>query len=229
MAGPVPSPEVGALIPHPWCLHDPPPLAGRPLGQLVLLLVDCRQPLPRGAWEPLLASLSPAERECRAALRRPADRQRSLLARAGLRRLLGTWLGCSPAAVPLEAGSHGKPHCPGGPAFNLSHSGELILLAVHPSQPVGVDVERQRPGLDWLAISRRVLPAAEWLALEGLPVEAQPAACLRAWCRLEARLKARGEGFAGLERLRADPRAANVWTVLVPAGYAAAVALEPWP
>ncbi len=38
--------------------------------------------------------------------------------------------------------SNGKPYLPNGPFFNISHSGEYVVLVVHPSRDVGVDIER---------------------------------------------------------------------------------------
>jgi hypothetical protein len=95
-----------------------------------------------------------------------------------------------------------------------------------------VDVERLRPDLDWHPIARRTLAAAELAALEALPADRQAEGFLRAWCRLEARLTASGEGLAGLGRLRAEPQpvlsaAAGLWEVRLPPDYAAAVALGP--
>ena len=210
------------LAPRPWGLEEPlPPPAWSPPDPAdpptpALLLIDRRRPLAPPLRDELAASLSPLEQRQYAALRRLDDRERFLLGRAALRRWLGAWLELAPAAVPMECGPHGKPHCPGGPQFNVSHSGDLILLALHPSRPVGVDVEVARPGLDWRPIARRVLPAAqcESLTAEGF---------LAAWCRLEARLKACGRGLAGL----GDPQPAGLalWDVAVPAGYSAAVAL----
>jgi 4'-phosphopantetheinyl transferase len=204
-----------------------------------LLLHDRRQPIGADVRAELAASLSAAERQRLQAYRLADDRDRFLLGRGGLRQLLGRWLDLAPEAVPLESGAHGKPHCPGGPGFNISHSGALILLALHPCRPVGVDVEWLRPDLNWQAIARRMLTAAERQALEDLPEGARPEGFLAAWCRLEARLKARGDGLAGLERLRGEPEAApqaassaateRVWDVAVPAGYRAAVALAPQP
>jgi 4'-phosphopantetheinyl transferase len=123
-----------------------------------VLVLQRAEPLPVALRDALADSLSAAERQRLDALRQPADRERFLLGRGALRRLLGAWLALPPAAVPIEVGPHGKPGCPGGPEFNLSHSGDLILLALHPSRPVGVDVEQARPDLDWRPIARRVLP-----------------------------------------------------------------------
>ena len=222
---------------HPWRLAEqlsPPPVAlpdavrgaAQPPGPPLVLSLDRCDPLPEPLRQALLASLAPAECQRLDALRQLADRERFLRGRAALRLLLGAWLALPPAAVPIEASPHGKPHCPGGPAFNISHSGDLILLALHPSRPVGVDVEQARPDLDWRPIARRVLPAAEAETLERLAAGGESSAAadgfLRAWCRLEAGLKARGLGLAGL----GEPSAGlTLWDVAVPAGYRAAVAL----
>ena len=177
--------------------------------------------------------LDRAEQERAARFRRPEDRARFLVGRAALRQVLGTWLDCDPAALRFRYGPHGKPVLDRSeqatPHFNLAHSGDLILMAFHPSRRVGVDVERLRPGLDWRPIARRILPAAAFSRLESLPPEQGNAAFLEAWCRIEARLKASGEGLAGLERLRREsatqPAEIAIWDVEVPAGYGAAVAL----
>ena len=200
----------------------------------LLLLVQCGDPLPASEREALLASLSPEERQRVGSYRRAEDRQRCLVARASLRQLLGQWLALPPRAIPITTSPRGKPQCPspGAPAFNLSHSGDLILLGFHSCFAVGVDVERVRTDWDWGPVARRVLPPAEVSALQALPAAEQARAFLGAWCQLEAQLKARGEGLAGLEGLRArDPSAPppppeNLWTVAVPGGYAAAAALH---
>ena len=133
--------------------------------------------------------LSHAERQRRNALRRNEDRERFLLGRAVLRLQLGHWLERDPASLRLIQGPHGKPAlAPEGertPQFNVAHSGDLILLAFHPRHPVGVDVERQRPDLDWEPVARRVLSAGELRELQVLPAAQRGEAFLAAWCRLE--------------------------------------------
>ena len=224
------------LIPVPWRLLEPPP-DPPPLQEPLLLSLDVRDPLPDPVRADLAASLVPVEQQRWEALRLPEDRERFLRGRGGLRRLLGAWRDEPPEAVPIGAGAHGKPCCTGGPEFNLSHSGDLILLALHRERAVGVDVEQLRPGLAWRPIARRVLPPVEWQALEALATAAEQEAAeqeaaeafLLAWCRLEARLKAQGLGLAGLDNHRQGPSAddagLHLWDVAVPAGYQAAVAL----
>jgi len=209
-----PAPTEGWLTPHSWRLEDGPPgVAALPAeanrGEPPLLwLIDRRRPFAAELTRQMADSLTPEERRRLQAYRLADDRDRFLRGRGGLRQLLGRWLDLAPEAVPIESGPHGKPHCPGGPRFNVSHSGDLILLGLHPLRAVGVDVERLRPDLDWQAIAQRMLPAAERQALKALPEEERPEAFLGAWCRLEARLKARGLGLAGLEALRREEEAA---------------------
>ena len=213
-----------SLQPHQWQPYGAPP-ALPPCGAAppLLLLVDSRFSLTTS--EELLALLSKEERERYHSYRRPADRLRFLVGRASLRVLLGHWLSQAPGNIQLQARSKGKPHCPEGPAFNLSHSGDLILMGFHANSPVGVDIEVNRPGLNWPPIARQVLSVREVEALLALPPAQQGPVFLQVWCRLEAKLKADGLGLWGLERMGSE--SSQVWDVAVPTGYAAAAALIP--
>ena len=211
-------PEAPVAPPRPW-----------------LLLVDRRDLRVQAASADLEALLNPEERTRRDRFRLAADRHRALLGRGVLRLALGSWLGRDPASLEFQLGPHGKPALAWqGQAplhFNLAHSGDLILLAFDATSSVGVDVEQHRPHLAWEPLARRVLPPGECQLLEQLPPERRRDAFLAAWCRLEARLKARGEGLAGLERLQAEalsgqaPAAERTWAVALPPGYRAAVAV----
>lgn len=218
------------MRPLPWRLEDPPPRLTAPAAEPLLLQLNSHEPLPAGMHDALITLLSPAELHRYHGYRFPEDRGRFLRARAGLRLVLGAWLECPAARVSIGIGAHGKPFHPGGPAFNVSHSGGLIVLALHPHCPVGVDVEQLRPGLPWQAIAERVLTEAERRTLSALPAAEQPETFLAYWCSLEAELKAAGTGFAGLERRRGQVGAAPAirhWRLELPAGYSGAVALIP--
>jgi len=219
-----------------------PPLAWRtPEDQEApaLLLIDRRAAAGAETTRALVSLLDQGEQERAERFRRPEDRERYRLGRAALRQVLGAWLDRDPAALRFRYGPHGKPALDAvvdaAPHFNLAHSGDLILLAFHATSPVGVDVERHRPDLAWEPLARRVLPSAECQFLEQLPPEQRRDAFLAAWCRLEARLKARGEGLVGLERLQAEahsgqePAGERTWEVAMPASYRAAVALAAVP
>lgn len=225
MSGPGSRPEREPLQPRPW----PPPapwtwLDPSPLAAPVIWLID-RRCEALVAWRPQLQDLLSAEETCRIErFRREDDRDRSLLGRGVLRVLLAGLSGEDPASLPLAPGPGGKPQLPPpAPQFNITHSGALVLLAFHGACPVGVDVERHRPTLDWKPIARRCFEPALCLRIEALPAGEQGPEFLRHWCRLEATLKARGTGL--LAPVRPCPPAAALHELKLPPGYAGAAAL----
>ena len=200
-----------------------------------LLLVD-RRDAAIGAEQrrKLQASLSCAELERLQRYRLPEDADRFLLGRGLMRRWLAQLLGCSAADLPFTSLGHGKPMVAGAPPFNVSHSGDLILLAVHRQRAVGVDLERDRERFDWQSIARRYLGEAvvQRLRHDHPDEQAQRRAFLLEWCCLEARLKADGRGLSGLDGRgdgTASPWTGPCWPLQLPAGYQGAAALLPAP
>ncbi|WP_343731861.1 4'-phosphopantetheinyl transferase superfamily protein [Duganella sp.] len=173
-----------------------------------LALPDC-VPAAISVWQlalDLQAPLAPAdlqllsdeERARIGRLHHPADRMRAVAGRAALRRLLGAALSCAPQHLRFGAGQHGKPHLLGPQrlAFNVSHAGEYVLIALGGDgiDAVGVDVERRDPVADVAALAPYALTAQERQALEH---EAQPAATFfDIWSAKEAALKALGVGVS---------------------------------
>jgi len=127
--------------------------------------------------------LTPQRRARLAKYIRPQD-QASCLA-AGL--LLRYAFGDLPE--PLQ-NAQGKPYFPHGPHFNLSHSGEYVILGVS-DHSLGVDVE-QLGDCDE-RVARRCYTAKE---LEWLHAQADPAAFYRLWTAKESIMKATGLGFS---------------------------------
>lgn len=180
--------------------------------------------------------LSSEEKSHHGAFRRQEDRQRFLLGRAGLRILLAQLLDLDPQKLLIQCTSHGKPVLVAGsselpPHFNISHAGDLVLLALHPSLAVGVDVERLDRSCHWERLAQRVLSAAELAALLELPPQQRSAKMLLYWCRLEAELKCLGDGLAGLEALQArrlrqgaSNRVLREWDLTMEVGYCGALA-----
>ena len=197
----------------------------------VLLLLNRCAAGAAGTTGALISLLDRGEQERAQRFRRPDDRDRYQLGRAALRQVLGAWLDRDPSALRFRYGPHGKPALAGlvdaAPHFNLSHSGDLILLAFHAAAPVGVDVERQQADLDWLPIARRCLDPAQVESLLALPPAEAASAFVESWCALEAGLKARGVGLAQASEAQAlamEPRLRR-WRLALPAGYGGAVAL----
>lgn len=129
------------------------------------------------------------------------DRRRFVCARGALRRILGGYLDVEPSELSFGYGAHGKPSLSRAEAdalsFNVSHSGELALVAVAPAETeLGVDVEEIRAMPDRDDIARQCFAPSEIARLQALPAAMREDAFYRCWSRKEAYLKALGDGLA---------------------------------
>lgn len=146
-----------------------------------------------------LAVLSDLERARAARFRFAADRIRSVVARASLRRLLGSYLGLDPIDVSFAEGPHGKPlladeRCT--LSFNTAHSGGLVVHVVSECSVVGIDVERIRFEPLGEAMLGEFLTRAEASRLRRMPLAAAHREAHRLWTHKEAYLKALGTGLS---------------------------------
>jgi 4'-phosphopantetheinyl transferase len=165
-----------------------------------------------------------------------AARIQFVTGRTLLRGVLGHYLGREPASLDFAVGPHGKPALRGQGAepdlqFNLSHSGDAIVVALAWRSQVGIDVEARRP-LDRLdALARRCLAPSEQAELEGLGGEAAARGFFRFWVRKEALGKASGRGMAlGLQRCVSSLEGPPRWLEIPPdLGAAAAWSLAELP
>jgi 4'-phosphopantetheinyl transferase len=167
------------------------------------------------------------------------------LSRAGLRILLGHYLGCAPNEIELTHGPKGKPALRDSSPlrFNASHSGQMAIYAFTLDCELGVDVEQLRELDDPESIAARFFAAAEVSELLSLKSEDRNLAFFRCWTRKEAYVKAIGDGLAiplnrfqvtllpgapaRLVRIAGDLATADDWTLhhLEPAqGYVGALA-----
>lgn len=155
-------------------------------------------PLDPDTRPDLVGLLDAHERARLRALRREADRARYLAAHALARIVLGEQVGVDPDALRLDrtcrcGDQHGKPRLaerPESPGFSLTHSGNLVGVALGPG-PVGLDVEHRRPLTSLDGLAEHVLSPAE--RARG---ELDARTFLVVWTRKEALLKATGEGLS---------------------------------
>jgi 4'-phosphopantetheinyl transferase len=131
----------------------------------------------------------------------PRDRDRFVLARALLRRILARYAGVDPAELQFCFGPHGKPSLSsettgGALRFNVSHSLGVALFAVSRESEVGVDIEFVRQNFGWEQIAGRFFSSRENLLLRTLPERARAEAFFQLWTRQEAYVKAIGLGLA---------------------------------
>ena len=194
-----------------------------------------------GEHEPALRHyaglLSSAELQRAGRLRLEQLKTRFIISRGLLRTLLGTYLDCRPASIPITCTLQGKPCLPASfssaaLSFNLSHSRVAILFAVRRGKPVGIDVEYMRDQLDFASLAKRFFSVREYRAISSLEGLQRKTAFYRYWTRKEAYLKATGKGLAGLQETAGEQHelraAAHDWSVIdlrVPEpSYAGAVA-----
>jgi 4'-phosphopantetheinyl transferase len=126
------------------------------------------------------------------------DRNRLLASRHALRRVLGSLVGRSPAALRIEADTWGRPAVLGADNvdFNVSHSDRCCLIAACSGLSIGVDIEVVRPIADAGEIAREHFSDDERAELKRVPV-GDVRAFLCCWTRKEACLKALGVGVSG--------------------------------
>jgi 4'-phosphopantetheinyl transferase len=147
--------------------------------------------------------LDPAERARASRFRFEHHRRRYAESRGLLRVLLGQELGISPARVRFETNAFGKPRLVSdvGDAerhlrFNVSHSHELVLIALAWDRELGIDVEHVRPMPEALELAAAYFAPAEQHALERTAPTQRDEVFFAIWTRKEAFIKACGEGLS---------------------------------
>lgn len=191
-----------------------------------------------------LALLSDAEQQQMRRYHFARDQLRFGATRATLRWLLAANMDTQASALVFEENPYGKPIVPGGPAFNVSHSGEYALIAIARAGDIGVDIEWCNPDIDALELARFFFTRAETDALRARRNDTRSAWFYRIWTAKEATLKAAGLGITEhlasfsvtgsheQPRLRIEPAYADLFDTLrlcdlpAPPGYAAALAFS---
>jgi 4'-phosphopantetheinyl transferase len=135
--------------------------------------------------------------------------ERYVVTRSLVRVVLARQLGGQPRDIEVSRTDSGKPVVTGGVHFNVSHSGDLILMAISGDCDVGVDVERRREIERVGQLTQRWLTAEERNEVDRLVASGlnESSAFLRIWTLKEARLKAIGIGISGAAMSLADMEA----------------------
>ena len=161
-------------------------------------------------------------------------RQEFAAGRALARLALGRWLAMPPRQVRLAVDAESRPMLAGprGLAaidFNLSHSGDLVTVAVAGGLRLGIDVELRTDRASAPALARRFFSPAENAILERSGPADYSLRWHRIWTTREAHAKARGIGVRAIGApLAGHGRSWQRAGVPVPAGYAGSlVALAP--
>lgn len=195
------------------------------------------------------ATLAADERARAARFRLPEHRERFIAAHGAVRDVLSRYLGLPAGELAFSTKPHGKPALAAPDhawlQFNLSHSGDLALIAVARDRPVGIDVEQIAPPDNFPRLVEQFFSANENAAFRALPESKRAAAFFAGWTCKEAYVKALGTGVSlpldsfdvtmdpdAPARLLADrlcPRRVETWSLhtFTPApAYVAALAIE---
>jgi 4'-phosphopantetheinyl transferase len=136
-----------------------------------------------------LAQLPPGRRQKIARYRQKIDQSRSLAAGLLLLKFLGV-----EKDEDLTHNPYGQPSLTAsGPYFSLSHAGEVAALAIGPSR-LGLDLERDRPGLNWDRLAQIILTPKERELRERGPDPKEFA--IAVWTLKESLAKALGQGLS---------------------------------
>lgn len=126
------------------------------------------------------------------------DRTIYILARGLLRILSGRYLNEIPENIKFDYGEYGKPDYKFQTSlkFNISHSGNMIVMAFTRNFDIGVDIEKLKDDFDVIDIAQHFFSPDEIQTLEALPEKEQVHGFYRCWTRKEAFIKAKGSGLS---------------------------------
>jgi 4'-phosphopantetheinyl transferase len=171
-----------------------PPQLGRHVVVRLVRISDCTGYLPSSE-----AVLNEEDKARAARYRFPEDRTRFILGRTLLARALKESGREAVLPLNLRSDEKGRPMLIDEPelSFSISHSGELVGLALTLKSKVGVDFELISRPADLNSLSERIFSISDWEAFQNLPEAVRPAVFFRAWTAKEAYLKALGLGLPG--------------------------------
>lgn len=181
------------------CWQLPPQILPIAVGHLHLWRFRLDLPLP---VVDALRSLLAADELQRSKRLLITEKQRQfIVARAGLRKILGCYLNENPAKLLFSYGQHGKPALLNEADtlyFNLAHSADWALLAVTQTGEVGVDIEQLDPTLDYSSLASRYFSQPDIERIDSVTAERKLRTFYRLWTLKESRLKQVGGGFSSL-------------------------------
>ncbi|WP_020158466.1 4'-phosphopantetheinyl transferase family protein [Methylobacter marinus] len=128
-------------------------------------------------------------------------RARYVISHGKVRTILARYIDKPPETLCFAQEVAGKPYLvvdgrPHEVKFNLSHSGDRMMLAVSRHEPVGVDIEVWLDGFDCAAVAEECFTETEKAFWQALPAHEKADAFYRFWTRKESFVKAIGAGIS---------------------------------
>lgn len=147
----------------------------------------------------LCSILSPEEQKFAQTIRNETLKKQHIIVRVGLRQILATFLNQAADKINIAKTVHGKPYLLDYPniQFNISHSGDFLLVAISQIGAVGVDIEQAKPQRrDFSGLVTKCFAESEQNYWQALPECEKTDEFYRFWTRKEAFVKAVGRGLA---------------------------------
>ena len=201
--------------------------------------------------DPVTSTLTKSELERAGKFAFPHLATRWIRGRVALRQILSLYLRTIPQDVAFGSGSRGKPFIiapdgtPSKIEFNMSDTGDHVMVAIAANRSIGVDVEKIRDIEKIDDIVERNFSELERRSYRGLPQRCRRTAFFTAWTRKEAYTKAVGLGLylpldsfsvsiapeepARIIEIDGSPSRAAEWTVsdiAVSTGYLGALVVK---
>lgn len=105
---------------------------------------------------------------------------------------------------------------PSLPDFNLSHSGQDMMVAIAQGCRVGVDIEQRRPRRKLMELARYSFSEEEYLWLTSLPEEQRVDGFWRLWTLRESILKLSAKGVWQMKQMAISPSKQSIHTDFEP-------------
>jgi 4'-phosphopantetheinyl transferase len=155
------------------------------------------------------------------------ERNRFTVGRGLLRHIVATYLEIKPREIQFKYGHAGKPYLVDNRRnihFNISHSGDIALIAVARSREIGVDVEKicDMPEMDEI-VSRFFSDEAKG-DFQSAPISDRTRVFFKCWTDREAISKCTGDGIA--EEKPLSTQGISVVPLFPALGYVGALAIN---
>ena len=184
-------------ISHPFNWEIPPNRVSIKPGDVHIWKVDLKV---IAAYQDAAKILSTDERERAARIIDPLRRGRFRSARFVLRNILSLYNYLPPEEIELSYGRYGKPFIKQKAlkcsiSFNITHSTNLMLVALSNSCQIGIDLEKEHSITTKEWIIKQYFSQKDNYFFRHLPGEERLSAFLLLWTLKEAHAKALGSGF----------------------------------
>ena len=184
-------------ISHPFNWEIPPNRVSIKPGDVHIWKVDLKV---IAAYQDVAKILSTDERERAARIIDPLRRGRFRSARFVLRNILSLYNYLPPEEIELSYGKYGKPFIEQKAlkcsiSFNITHSTNLMLVALSNSCQIGIDLEKEHSITTKEWIIKQYFSQEDNYFFRHLPGEERLSAFLLLWTLKEAHAKALGSGF----------------------------------